>query len=164
MTRAMRHVWPRWLCRALFGAALLLSGAAHALDVLPPMADLHADGQQVKREGKPLVLFFSLPGCAYCEVVRRNYLLPLLRDAAPDQRPIIREAGLDSGETIVAIDGGATTPKQLAARYHVRVAPTVVLVDSEGKLLTEPLVGGDTSGMYGAYLDNAFDEARRKIP
>jgi hypothetical protein len=174
MTRASHHRWTRWPGRALLGAALLLSGAAHAADAhtgdaahaagaLPPMADLHADGQQAQREGKPLVLFFSLPGCAYCEVVRRNYLAPLLRDAAVDKRPLIREAELAGEQAIIGIDGALTTPKAVAARYHVRVAPSVVLVDGEGRLLAAPLVGGDTSGMYGAYLDNAFEEAQRKV-
>lgn len=149
--------------RMLIGLAaclLALGAAARAADALAPMADLHADARQAQREHQPLVLFFSLPGCAYCEVVRRNYLLPLLRDAAA---PLIREASMDSSGAIVDIDGGAITPKQLAARYHVRVAPTVVMVDGAGHLLTEPLVGGDTSGMYGGYLDRAFEEARRKL-
>ena len=142
-------------------ACLLATGAvARPADALAPMADLHADGQRAQREGKPLVLFFSLPGCAYCEVVRRNYLLPLLRDAGG---PLIREASMEGEEAIVGIDGSASTPKQLAARYHVRVAPTVVMLDSAGRLLTAPLAGGDTSGMYGGYLDRAFEEAHRKL-
>jgi hypothetical protein len=31
--------------------------------------------------GEPLVLLVSLPGCPYCELVRRNYLLPARKEA-----------------------------------------------------------------------------------
>lgn len=147
----------------MLAVALLMGGPARARETLAPATDLQADGQLARREGKPLVLFFSMEGCDYCEVVRRNYLAPLLREASPARRPLIREADLTGAQAITGFDGAATTPKALAARYRVRVAPTVLFLDSQGKLLAEPLVGGDTAGMYGAYLDNAFAEAARKL-
>lgn len=151
----------RRILSALAACLLVTGGAARAADALAPLADLHADGLQAQREHKPLVLMFSLPGCDYCEVVRRNYLLPLTRDKAG--AALVREAELTGEQALIGFDGKPTTPRQLAARYHVRVAPTVVLVDGQGRLLTAPLAGGDISGMYGAYLDNAFGEARRKL-
>ena len=45
----------------------------------------------------------------------------------------------------------------------VGVAVIVLFVDARGKLLAEPIVGGDVSGLYGGYLDNAFSEARKKL-
>ncbi len=51
----------------------------------------------------------------------------------------------------------------LAARYGLAVAPSVVMLDRDGKLLAAPLLGGDVAGMYGAYLDRALDEARAKL-
>ncbi len=157
----MRRASRRRVLAGLAACLLATAGAARAADALAPMADLHADGQLAQRTHQPLVLFFSLPGCAYCEVVRRNYLLPLVRNAAG--APLIREASMESEAAIVGVDGAATTPKQLAARYHVRVAPTVVMVDGARRLLAAPLVGGDTRGMYGGYLDKAFEEARGKL-
>jgi thioredoxin-related protein len=148
------------LLAALTAWAVLLAVPAQAGEAIAPAFDLHADSALAHRQGKPLLLFFSLHGCQYCEVVRRNYLAPLLRDASP---PVLREADITSEQPITGIDGRPTSPKELAAHYHVRVAPTVLLLDGRGELLAPPLVGGDTSGMYGAYLDSALEEAARRL-
>lgn len=151
---------------ALPALALATAGDAKtavASPALPPMADLRADAVRARAEGKPVVLLFSLPDCKYCAEVRQNYLLPLVRDAEPAKRPLIREALMTGEQSITGFDGKPTTPRQLAEHYHVRVSPTLLFVDSEGHPLVAPLVGGDTSGMYGAYLDNALAEAQGKL-
>ncbi|RSZ61131.1 thioredoxin [Massilia atriviolacea] len=125
--------------------------------------DLAADAAQAARRGQPLVLLFSLPGCGYCDVVRRNYLAPLTRDGAEARRPVVREVGLAGTASFTGFDRQAASGAQLAARYQVRIAPTVLMLDVHGALLAPPLVGGDVSGMYGAYLDDALAQAQRKI-
>lgn len=152
----------RLLLRSLACCALLASLPARAVETVPPMADLRADGAQARLEGKPVLLFFSLPDCKYCEEVRRNYLLPLLRGPA-QLRPLIREGELTGAQPITGFDGKPATPRQLAEQYHVRFAPTLLFLDSQGRQLIEPLVGGDTSGMYNAYLDRALDESARAL-
>jgi hypothetical protein len=39
----------------------------------------------------------------------------------------------------------------------------VLFVDGSGKALAPPLVGGDTAGMYGAYLDNRLAASRAQL-
>lgn len=133
------------------------------MDLLAPARDLRADGAEAAARGVPVVLLFSLPDCGYCLVVRRNYLLPLQRDLPPGQRPVVREVRLDDTAPLRDFDGASSNGKRLAARYQARFAPTVVLVDAGGGLLTAPIVGGDTTGLYGGYLDNALAEAMRRL-
>jgi hypothetical protein len=133
------------------------------MEILAPARDLRADGAEAAARGVPVVLLFSLPECSYCLVVRRNYLLPLQRDLAPARRPVVRELQLDDTAALRGFDGAPTSAKELAARYHARFAPTVVLVDDSGALLAAPIVGGDTTGLYGGYLDNALAEAVRRL-
>jgi hypothetical protein len=64
---------------------------------------------------------------------------------------------------LAGFQGERTSAKVLAARYGLRVAPAVVMLDREGRLLAPPLLGGDVAGMYGAYLDRTLDEARAKL-
>ncbi|MEJ2655267.1 MAG: hypothetical protein P8Z69_08205, partial [Acidihalobacter sp.] len=50
-------------------------------------------------------------------------------------------------------------PRDFARRYHVSFTPTVLLLDAKGRLLAKPLVGLTTEDFYGAFLDEAIDEA-----
>lgn len=139
------------------------AAAAGARGTLPPPFDLHADGTKAAVRGTPIVFLFSLPGCAFCDVVRQNYLAPLLRDLPEAQQPIIREVQINGNGTFIGFNREHASHQALARSYGARFAPTVVMVDGKGNILTAPIVGGDTAGLYGGYLDNAFGEAARKL-
>lgn len=136
--------------------------APHAAS-LPAAIDLRADAAQAKREHKPIVILFSLPGCPFCHVVRQNYLLPLLHDTPPKKRPIVREIDMTATKKVIGIDGAATTQAAVAKSLRVKVAPTVMFLDDSGKQVAAPLIGGDTVGFYNAYLERALEEAAQKM-
>jgi thioredoxin-related protein len=157
------------LCRVML--ALLLG---FTLDLPPAVAEpsrhdthlafadnLQRAGAAAQVAGEPLVLMFSLPDCGYCKVVRRNYLLPMLRDGHIPQ-PQIRELTMTGREAITDFDGTVTTPAALAKRYQVSVAPTLVFLNAAGDLLVEPMVGGEHA-FYDAMLERAFEASRRKL-
>lgn len=155
---------------ALAGLMATTLGLASAAGRMPPApallqppADLAADASLAATRGVPVIILFSLPGCHYCDVVRQNYLVPMQRDLPERQRPVIREVQINGGATFAGFGRDATTHAAFARRYGVRFAPTVVLLDGSGNILTPPIVGGDTTGLYGGYLDNAFGEAARKL-
>lgn len=127
-----------------------------------PVADhLQRSASVAEAAGEPLVLMFSLPGCAYCRVVRRNYLLPMLREGSVP-RPHVRELTMTGSQAVVDFDGTVTTPAAIATRYQVKVAPTLVFVNASGELLVEPLVGGEHA-FYDAMLERAFNDSRKKL-
>ncbi|HEX9172089.1 MAG TPA: thioredoxin [Telluria sp.] len=144
-------------------AGLLLAAQAAAAPSLPPATDLGRDGRTALARGVPIVILFSLPDCTYCAVVRRNYLVPLAQEGDPRSRPLVRELELNASAPLRGFGNEATSGKALAERYQIKVAPTVVMLDSDGNLAAPPLAGGDVSGMYGAYLDAALVEARSAV-
>lgn len=155
-------------CRAGVAAAAvltaaLLASAGHAQTAaaaLPAAEDLARDGSTALARGAPLVILFSLPGCSYCEVVRRHYLAPLMNEGTAGLRPLVRELDMSSAVPLRGFRGEAGSGHALAQQYGVRVAPSVVVVDGEGKALAPLLEGGDVAGMYGAYLDDRLAVAR----
>lgn len=171
MTSRVWHVEATSVAACLRAAAFAFfiaasSGGAIASGkhvALPAPTDLALEGMQAATQGKPLVILFSLPGCHFCDVVRQNYLLPLVRDLPAGQRPVIREVQISGSATFAGFNGERTSHHAFAMRYKVRFAPTVVFLDSAGNQLTHPIIGGDTSGLYGGTLDNAFAEASRKL-
>lgn len=160
MTAYARHL-PAILLPILLALAPLASAQAPAEQLLPA-DNLQQSAAAARAEGKPLMLMFSLPECPYCKVVRRNYLLPLLRNPVPAERPQIRELTMTSRKAIIDFDGTVTTPVAVAKRYQVTVAPTLVFVGPAGEKLIDSLVGGDHS-FYDAYLERALSASRQAL-
>lgn len=129
---------------------------------LAPATDLASDGRTSARERKPLLLFFDRVECPYCERALREYLVPMSREAWRD-RALFRQVDIDRPLPVVDFDGSATTHDRVAARYRVRLSPTVIVVDGDGQVLAGPLVGLMTVDFYGAYLDRALEDAQRKL-
>ncbi len=157
--------WPGKGALAALAACAAITGGAYAADAaaLATPTDLGTDGAHAATHGNPLVILFSLPECCYCAVVRRNDLAPLTRMPRAADRLVVRELELTGTTPLAGFHGEQVRPSELAARYGVKVAPTVVLLDRDGRLLAAPLAGGDVAGMYGAYLDRALDEARASL-
>ena len=59
-------------------------------------------------------------------------------------------------------DGTMTTARQWARARNISIAPTVLFLDRNGRNLANPLRGMQPD-FYGAYLEQAIDEARAKI-
>jgi hypothetical protein len=139
----------------------LFTSAGHAAfsQTLQAARTLQIDGVRANREHRPVIVLFSLPGCHFCDEIRQNYLVPLVRDAAPGHVPIIREIVITGTRAIVNFNGEPTTEQIISKHYGVRVTPTVLMLDATGELLTPPLIGGDTSGFYDGYLQQALATA-----
>lgn len=147
----------RWLSRMLCAATLLAACGVQAAPGPQMLSRWQADGQLAAEQNKPVVLFFTLPGCRFCEQVRQSYMPGLV-----ERGDIVREIVIDS-QLPVSGYPGAATHKAFARKAGVKVAPVVILADACGRPLAEPIIGGDVAGLYGGLLDNAFEEARRKL-
>ena len=118
--------------------------------------DLYADGQLAHSRHLPLLIMFSMDGCTYCDLVREDFLEPMLLSGEYDDRVIIRIVKVDDFDTLRDFDGKPITADELALRYRAVVAPTVVFVDYRGHQLAERLIGISTPDFYGGDLDDAI--------
>ncbi len=139
---------------ATAAGAALAAGTAH----LPAATDLAAHGAEAAQRGEPLVLLVSMPGCGYCDAVRRNYLGP----QAAAGEIAVRELDLTAATPLRDADGSMTTARDWARAHQVRVAPTVLFLDRQGRAAASPLRGMQPD-FYGAYLEQALDQARAAI-
>lgn len=156
------------LLRAILRLAILVATLAcpssfAAETALPPARDLKVDAKFVEESGSPLIVLVSLAGCPHCEVVRRSYLLPLMRDAVAMSKPTIRQVELNGRELLRDFDGREITHAEFSRRHNVNIAPVLFFLDGTGALLAEPLVGSMIPDFYGAYFDAAFNEAKSKL-
>lgn len=149
----------------IFLAALCASlplSAQPVLRALPPAAQLPQDGALSSASQRPVILFFTLPGCSYCRIVRHDYLIPMMRGLREEDQPLIREVSVTGDRWLVDFDGQRITESGLARRYKVAMTPTLLLVNAQGELLSEPLLGGDYPN-YVALLTRMITDASQKI-
>ena len=155
MSGSRRLTRRQWLA-----IAAALPAVARAQETaLPRPASLPAEAQAAAQRGEALVLLVSLPGCPYCERIRRGYLTPLARE---------------SGGGVVQIDLGSTQPLtdfDAATRTHDAVArargatftPTVLFLGPRGDEIAERLVGAGVPDFYGAYFEQRLATARKAL-
>ena len=145
---------------ALIFALLLAPHAAAAGPTALPSGLHQADG----RPDLLYVVLFSLPDCPYCVAVREAYLPALPHDPRFGERVRIREVGIGSTKQLVDFDGQKASHADVARRLKVKFAPTVLFLDTDGRPRAEPLLGGDSVGFYGGYLEKRVMQALEAIP
>ena len=143
----------RWLAAA---ASTLPIFAARAETALPRPDSLRAAALESVARGEPLVLLASLPGCPYCERIRRSHLLPLAREWGGG----VFQIDVGSSAAVVDFDGATRTHDAVADALHARFTPTVLFLGPKGEELGERLVGAGIADFYGALLEQRLDAAR----
>lgn len=134
----------------------LLPARALAKDTaLPVPASLPAAAKN-----EPLVLLVSLPGCPYCELVRRNYLLPARKASGLHAWQLNIT---DRTTPLIGFDGKTTTAAAQISAWKAGFTPTVLFFGSRGQELAERLVGVAVPDFYGAYLEARLAAARKAL-
>lgn len=147
-------------------AAMLTLGlawTARAEVTVPPVDDLAVEGRHARETGLPLLILFYAEDCGYCRVVEDDFLEPMIISGDYTDRVLIRRLRLDSLRPIGDFDGSRVPPDEVATRYGVRVTPTLVFVDADGRRLAENLVGLMTMDYYGGYIDERIADARGQL-
>jgi len=86
-----------------------------------------------KSSGKPMMIYFGRPGCAFCERtnvegfghadLRKNY----------SEHFVLVYVDTESGTRLTLPSGERTTEAEFANRYRVRMTPTFVYLDPAGQ-------------------------------
>jgi thioredoxin-related protein len=158
----MKALGRRGFTAALAGSLALPALAWQAripvkVATLPVPASLPQAARLAEKQGGPLVLLVSLPGCPYCELVRRNYLLPARNESSLEAWQLNIN---DNSTPLLDFDGKPTTAAVWTKAWKATFTPTVLFLGPEGQKLAEPLVGVAVPDFYGAYLDERLALAR----
>jgi thioredoxin-related protein len=129
-------------------------------DQLPTPTSLRGAAVAAAARGQPLVVMITLTGCPYCEIVRRQYLLPMRREGLVHA---VQLDVMDRTGNLQGFDGQMSTPAALASAWKARFTPTVLFFGPDGRELAERLVGVAVPEFYGEYLEARLNEARGKL-
>ena len=146
------------------GALPSLAAAADTIAIITPSPDnpffkAEADGAAASAAKKPILLFFNLTGCHYCRGALREVIVPMYRDAGWRAAIEFRQITIDDGRKFIDFDGRTIESIDFSKRRKGGFTPTVMMVDGDGKLLGEPLVGIANFDFYGAYVEEMVKKA-----
>lgn len=131
--------------------------AARQHPSLPVPASLRAAAQEARALRRPLVLMVTIHNCAFCDLVRTNYLGPLHRQGALHAVQIDM---LDRRSALLDFQGQSSNARALTRLWGVRIAPTLLFFDTEGREVAQRLEGIAVPEFYGAFLEQRLDQAR----
>lgn len=142
---------------------LILSVAGPFAAGIPLARDLTLAGSQAGHACVPLLLEFAADDCEYCTLLEEDVLNPTLLDRDYERRVLMRKLVLDRNIKLYDFTGKLVYASDLASQYRVFVTPTLLFVDSQGRELTERMVGVTTLDFYGGYLDQALDSSKMRL-
>jgi thioredoxin-related protein len=161
----MKSFLQRKLGRLVFAVAILACAlTAPAAQQFPPIDiadDFVTIGKLAATRKAPIVLVFTRPECPYCTRAKREHLEPLRVSQSYGAKIIMREiVAADARTALRDFDGNNTTHGDFARKYDIHSVPTVLVVDSRGKPLAEPIIGLTSTDFYNLYLEQAIDAGR----
>lgn len=130
---------------------------------VPYARDFQKDAALAKEKKGVVVVMFSGAHCSYCETVLNDFLIPMSRNADYQAKIVMRKVETSSYLELKDFQGGKTPHRRFAGDSGVRMVPTVMVFDSDGKLLAKPVVGLGTIDYYGYHLDQAIDKGLAKV-
>jgi thioredoxin-related protein len=109
------------------------------------------------QKGEPLVVLVSLPGCPWCELLRRNYLGPMRLEGMHAVQFTVN----DKNQRFEGFAAGKdTTGLDMSVVYKARITPTLLFLDAKGQEIAERITGVASVDFIGALLDQRLATAR----
>jgi thioredoxin-related protein len=127
--------------------------------LLPWPADLRQAAQQANSRGEPLVLMVSLPGCPWCELLRRNYLTPMASEGVAAVEFMINERG----QQLANFNGQRITPALWSEAMKVKTTPTLFFFNAQGQEIAARIEGVASADLLGAVLEERLAAARATL-
>jgi Thioredoxin-like domain len=142
-------------------SALLLSEAAHAQPketFLPTPTSLREAALLAQSKGEPLVLLVSLPGCVWCELLRRNYLAPMRNEGVH----VFQITVNDKKQVVDNFQGQPSQGADIATAYRAKFTPTLMFFNAQGQEIAKRIEGVASLDMIGALIDARLAAARQQ--
>jgi thioredoxin-related protein len=115
-----------------------------------------ADTSSLARQNHTVIMVvFESEGCGYCTRLKREILEPLSHKTKSNL-PLIKEFDIYSGGKVTDFNGDLIRSRQFKERYEIFAVPTLLIVDADGKLLADPIVGYNSQEEYEILLHDSL--------
>lgn len=117
-----------------------------------PQDDWSDIANRARIQHSPILVVFSADTCGYCAKLKREIIEPMLHDTKVGHGLLIREFDINAGGKLTDFDGETIRSRQFKRRYGIFATPTLLILDTDGHLLTDPLVGYNSANEYRELL------------
>lgn len=121
------------------------------------LTNIPADLAVMKAKKIPMMLFFHASYCGYCQMVDRQFLIPMRVDPEFMGRLLIRRVQIDADTHYIGRDGKSHDYIHLTKKLGVRGVPYILFVAPDGSRITS--IQGTAMDFYGYYLSKDTDLA-----
>jgi thioredoxin-related protein len=164
MKKFLQQILGRWILACTILACAFAATAAQQFPPIEIADDLVAIGKLSATRKAPIMLVFTRPECPFCARAKKEHLEALRVSQNYGAKIIMREIVAADAKTVLRdFDGNPTTHGEFARKYDIRSVPTVLVVDSHGKPLAEPIIGLTSTDFYNLYLEQAIDAGRMAL-
>jgi thioredoxin-related protein len=126
-------------------------------------SDLQADAELAEKRDLAILLAVTRDSCQYCDLLKREILIPMIKSGEYEDRVVIREMAIEPDYRLRDFHGRPRSSGSIAKDYQITITPTVLLLGPSGEKLHPSLVGINTVEMYGFYLDRAISASLAEL-
>ena len=150
---------------------LLLSGVfvnananANANATIQTVKDMRELNRQASDADLPVLLLMTSKDCEYCKAVRDNYLLPMIKSGAYQNKILFRQLYIDEYDYLRNEKGELIAGDQVALKYDVEITPVILFINAQGQEVAERLVGISVADYFDKTLETHILEAQKNNP
>jgi len=153
--------WHKWLCLVLLLNVASTAVATEAF--IPTVKDIRILKQQAEQSEMPVLLLFTSEDCEFCEAIRQNYLLPMMRSSDYRDAILFRQLYMDEFRLMRNDQGRLVGGDQLALDFKVSVSPTILFLDANGHEVAERIVGVSGADYFDKTLQLHISQATQSM-
>jgi len=144
----------------LFMGLLFFVNTLQAEIKVETVEDLRVLKQQAETDDLPVLLLFTSEDCEYCDALRINYLLPMVKSSEYKSSILIRQIYIEDYSYLRDLKGELISGDVLALKYDVDVTPTILFISGSGNELAQRIVGISNIYYFGEILDKQIAVAK----
>ncbi len=117
------------------------------------------DAKLSQQQHKPIFLYVSSTDCIYCKRLEKDIIGPMLKNGEYEKKIIMRKINLEDNDPIIDFNGKMILPADFLVDYQINATPTLLLLDHQGRQITNRIEGYFSADLFWYYLDKAIDKA-----
>jgi len=142
---------------------LMFSLNALAANDIQTVKDLRELKQQVETSNLPVLLLFSAEDCGYCDAVRDNYLVPMIKTGEYSSTILFRQLYIDDYHYLRNEKGEIISAETMALKYDIEVTPSILFINAQGNELSERIIGINSVDYFDELLSTHISQANRAM-
>ena len=126
--------------------------AIERIDNFQQWADKACQNQRV------LTVLVARQDCPWCDKLKRQVLLPDVKNGQFDQQWLLGEFRIDEGETVTDFAGNRVSAQALAKGWRAELTPTVLFLNRQGEEIAPRITGVKLVDFYDDYLQRSLQQ------